>query len=283
MEPRLPHVEHEHHQEWDYGMFKARIVDAFENSQLGVCAYEALPQRLSLGDPQTAPQSFAGRLFEAHGVMQTDGRERDTVIQYDPGKKVLQIRRELGIGDDAKVNHALEEAMSPAFVEAFARLSGAERARQQALLQTADPTLDGLQRPIYEDSELGQLLRRAIVRCAGLLHTHPNEASFSPQDVMNVLTLPDMKLSGLAFADTMTVLVTTADTTWLERAAADKQSARAIEQIDQRLDRFRTADVARNEQNRIQAVDAMVRTLAKRHKLGYYQGSLQSGTLQRVV
>ncbi|MBI2416102.1 MAG: hypothetical protein HYV33_05605 [Candidatus Kerfeldbacteria bacterium] len=160
---------------WGYQRLKTGIIDAFENNQSGLTAYEHLPRQLSLGD-HTVPGSFAG-----------------------------------------------------------------------------------------------------------MIHSHSNGLTFSPFDIANLLTIPDLKFSLVSFSDRAAALVTTADTQWLPITNREHQAERWTSQIDQRLDRFHTNDAAVNLVNTQQAILAMVKTLASRYRLGYYEGSLTSDSLQRVA
>lgn len=275
---REPGVQH-----WDYPLFKRRIAEAFDQNLFGVCAYDDLPNTLSLGDPRVASNSIAGRLRQTYQVMLTDGRERGTVIQYDPGTRALQIRRQLNVGDEGHVSHTYMERFSTTFIDRMTTASPAEFYQVHALL--TDPGLSefDLSQVIYQDSALGQLLRQAILRYAGLLHSHPNDATFSPGDIVCLLTARDLKLSGVAFAGTAAVLIPTFETTHISPEQGKENAQHWTGQIDARLNRFRTGDESTNRTNRIKAVDAMARTIAKRFKLGYYTGSLDGAQLSRVV
>lgn len=123
-------------------------------------------------------------------------------------------------------------------------------------------------------------------RTVGLIHSHPTPQSFSTGDLLSVLQYPETLFSLLSTSDhKIHALVTTHDTEWLSAKAGREKGELWDKQLEERFHAVRQDSLQSLRQPldvQAQIELALVRTVAKKYKFGYYVGD-ELGLLDRVV
>lgn len=236
--------------------------------------YDRLPEEIVLG-------KTIAKVMECRRATDGDGKERGYTLRFNPATNKLEVQRELTAGDEAHVTLS--------FVYRPMRGDGTQ-VRHTALAQAeADRTLAGKKVDVVsamtEASPVGRAVRRLYVRQAGTIHSHPGESPFSTIDLANTISQKQGFIDLVSTSDgKVHALVTTHETNWVSPEEAKELQTRWTQLINERYRTVGTQGIhALRDRDKVfaNAVAAMVRTVAKKYKLGYYVGDA-TGLLERV-
>lgn len=280
---RPPEFEKEHL--WSYERLKERIAAACgaETFRTGLSSFADLPEEMMVG-------KFGSKAIECVHASASDGKERATVLRFNPVKGVPEIQRGLFTGTESDVQMTFRYQQTKdekEFWEGRGRLPldkqmGVLRAQQTIRAHVGN--LD-VHRSLRSNSPIGRAIRQLYPRWIGTVHSHPADTSFSPVDITGFLTSPSRLVDVVGTkGGEIHVMVATSDTEWIPETEREERVGRWNKMIDQRvLDAVRTPEHRLRDTALVHrdAVRAFVRSMANKYKFGYYVGD-NIGLLERV-
>lgn len=264
-----PPVEH-----WSYDTLRTRLLTACREGRTGIAHIERLPQSLDFG-------IMGERLLQLRQQANDfTTHEYSLDVLYDPHTDSLRQTKQAIRGDKYR---AVFKPRLLGRESVLKNLQGHERLTVKAAIDrfsTDEEQLDLL----ISDQPHSRLLRKHFAVPAAFHHTHPSEDSFSPKDVGTFLSVPLLRVFGLAMADgNLALLVRSNSTTTLPMEEYVATTTRWDKQISDRIYKLRDNSDVSSDNAQTRMVHAMVRTLAKRCAFGYYRSIAPENTkLQRV-
>lgn len=275
-------VEHEPHLEhWtDRELFK-RLLQQAESGRVGLEHFARLPRSLELG-------VIHARTDQLRQHTNQTGQEAGLAVTYDPVTTKLLIDRQYteGIAGAAPID--ISYSLTTATEE---RLRSEVTVLQREQVERGVMVLNSFERPadlLFSDEPLAQLLRRYIRRPIGTLHSHPNEVPFSVGDAalfLNKLLTDRISFHALTRPGGITeALILCPETESMDEVTARDNYQRWDSAVDKRmLDIMGTQNTPERAQVFTRINEAMLKTVAKKYKFGWYQSTVERPTvLQRV-
>jgi hypothetical protein len=221
--------------------------------------------------------------------------EYGTVSYFDPGSQKISMPDQFIQGGEDKLSLLYEFNKKSEYTESvFEKLPSDLKEQYTSELDIISRNLvnsEEAARLFFEQSAFGDLTRRFIQQPVHRVHSHPSPVTFSHFDIVSFLTIPTVRMDTLITSDRkLHALVASKETTFLNPKQADYLLLQwaSIQEGGVFLQNFNPTNYLKNPKRWLSTKSEKVRRahikeIAPTYKIGFYEGNIEDGILNRFA